>query len=60
MLFNLSKDIGEKENLVLVIPEKVAELKLILDNYLSKVKAPKWQLGINWKNKQIDKFNSYH
>lgn len=60
MLFNLNKDISEKENLVLVLPEKVAELKFMLDNYLSKVKAPKWQLGINWKNKQIDKFNSYH
>jgi len=60
MLFNITKDIGENVNLVLSLPKKVTELELLLDNYLAKVKAPKWKQGINWKNKPIEKFNSYH
>jgi hypothetical protein len=32
----------------------------ILDNYLTKVKAPKWKPGITWKENSLKKINSYH
>ena len=60
MLFDIKNDIGEKSNLASSFPKKVRELEFLLDSYLSKVKAPKWQPGISWKNKTIKKFNSYH
>jgi arylsulfatase A-like enzyme len=60
MLFDVVNDIAETRNLVDSLPEKVLELELLLDSYLSKVKAPKWQPGISWKNKPIEIFNSYH
>ena len=60
MLFDVVNDIAENSNLVDSLPEKVLELELLLDSYLSKVKAPKWQPGISWKNKPIEIFNSYH
>ena len=60
MLFNIKNDIGENINLASSLPKKTSKLAFLLENYLSKVKAPKWQPGINWKNKPIEKFNSYH
>ena len=43
-----------------MLPEKLKTLEDALDFYLHDVKAPKWQPGTNWKNKPIEKFNSYH
>lgn len=60
LLFNIKNDIAEKNNLATSLPEKVLELELLLDTYLSKVKAPRWQPGITWKNKSLEKINSYH
>ena len=60
LLFNVTQDLEEKKNLVAMFPEKLKELEDALDFYLKDVKAPKWQPGINWKNKPIEKFNSYH
>ena len=60
MLFNLNEDLEEKTNLALSHPNKVNTLEKALDAYLSKVKAPKWKPGITWKNKPIEKINSYH
>ena len=60
MLFDIKNDIKEKNNLATSLPEKVTQLEVLLDNYLSKVKAPRWQPGISWKNKPLEKFNSYH
>ena len=60
LLFNIKQDLEEKKNLAAMFPEKLKELEVALDTYLHKVKAPKWQPGINWKNKPIEKFNSYH
>ena len=60
MLFDINKDIGENINLASSLPKKTSKLAFLLERYLSKVKAPKWQPGINWKNKPIEKFNSYH
>ena len=41
LLFNLEKDLSEKNNLAEQMPEKVAELNKALDNYLDKVGAEK-------------------
>ena len=60
LLFNVTQDLEEKKNLALILPEKLKTLEVALDRYLQDVKAPKWQPGINWKNKLIEKFNSYH
>jgi arylsulfatase A len=60
LLFNINQDLEEKKNLAAMFPEKLKTLETALDSYLHKVKAPKWQPGINWKNKPIEKFNSYH
>ena len=60
MLFNLNEDLEEKNNLALSLPNKVHTLEKALDTYLSKVKAPKWKPGITWKDKLIEKINSYH
>jgi arylsulfatase A len=60
MLFNIEEDLEEKNNLALSHPNKVNVLEKALDSYLSNVKAPKWKPGITWKNKPIEKINSYH
>ena len=60
MLFNLDNDLGEKNNLSLTNIKKTKELELMLDNYLIKVKAPKWKPGIHWRNTPIKKINSFH
>ena len=33
-------------------------LENILENYLVSVRAPKWDQGINWKEKPLKEFNS--
>jgi arylsulfatase A-like enzyme len=60
MLFELNSDYEEKYNLAKVLIEKTKTLESTLDAYLIKVKAPKWQPGISWKNKQISEINSFH
>ena len=60
LLFNLNKDLEEKKNIALSHPNKTNTLEKALDTYLSNVKAPKWKPGITWKNKPIEKINSYH
>ena len=60
LLFDLTEDLEEKNNLAESHPNKTKSLKKALDAYLSKVKAPKWQPGITWKNKPLEKINSYH
>ena len=60
MLFNLNEDLEEKNNLALSHLNKANTLEKALNTYLSMVKAPKWKPGITWKNKPIEKINSYH
>tara|TARA_B110001452_G_scaffold266463_1_gene273385 strand:- start:477 stop:1916 length:1440 start_codon:yes stop_codon:yes gene_type:complete len=60
LLFNITKDLEEKNNLAQSHPHKTNTLEKALDSYLSKVKAPKWEPGITWKSKPIEKINSYH
>lgn len=58
LLFNLLND--KKERIDLSTQESVRskELEKILDDYLTKVHAPKWKDGITWKNKPIKEINS--
>ena len=58
LLFDLVKDKKEGFNLATQNPEKTKELEKILDDYLKRVSAPKWQDGITWKNTPIKKINS--
>jgi arylsulfatase A-like enzyme len=60
MLFELNNDYEEKYNLAKVFIKKTNKLESTLEAYLKKVKAPKWQPGISWKNKRIDEINSFH
>ena len=58
LLFNLVKDKKEEFNLATRNPEKTKELEKILDDYLKRVSAPKWQDGITWKNTPIKEIKS--
>tara|TARA_B100001939_G_scaffold130364_1_gene113132 strand:- start:117 stop:716 length:600 start_codon:yes stop_codon:yes gene_type:complete len=58
LLFDLVKDKKEEFNLATQNPEKIKELEKILDDYLKRVSAPKWQDGITWKNTPIKEINS--
>ena len=60
MLFDLDNDLGEKNDLSFTSLNQALELELLLDNYLKKVKAPKWKPGIHWRNKPIKLINSFH
>ena len=55
---DLVKDKKEEFNLATQNPEKIKELEKILDDYLKRVSAPKWQDGITWKNTPIKEINS--
>ena len=59
-LFNLENDKAENTNLASILPDKVKKLETALENYLKKVKAPKWKPGITWKKESIESYNSYH
>ena len=60
MLFDLNKDLSEKNDLSSINSNQALELELVLNNYLKKVKAPKWKPGIHWRNKSINLINSFH
>mgnify|MGYP001323615094 FL=1 len=60
LLFNMIDDIKEENNLLANNKKIAKNLENILDNYLDEVDAPKWQEGINWKNKPLKEFNSHH
>ncbi|MDG1681668.1 MAG: sulfatase [Flavobacteriaceae bacterium] len=60
MLFDLDKDLSEKNDLSSKNLNKALELELLLDDYLKQVGAPKWKPGIHWRNKPIKLINSFH
>jgi hypothetical protein len=62
LLFDLNKDINEKNNISNQFPKKIKELDLLLEKYLKDVKAPKWKKGINWRpsKKTLKEFNSFY
>jgi arylsulfatase A-like enzyme len=45
MLFDLSKDLGEKTNLAQQKPEKLKELRMVLAEWEKELVAPKWRRG---------------
>lgn len=59
-LFDLEKDIFEKNDLSKEKFKIAKRLEASLMDYLSTVKAPKWQTGITWKQKTLKKINSFH
>lgn len=66
-LFDVNNDISESIDLSKIylkgklINKKLSKrLEKALDKYLSKVKAPKWQPGITWKENPLKIINSFH
>ena len=59
-LFDLNLDVSEEINISELKPEISNSLEFLLDNYLKEVKSLKWEKGINWKNVEINKINSFH
>ena len=54
---DLSKDSGNKK----ITKTKIAtRFERLLDEYLRKVKAPKWKPGVTWKENSIKVINSFH
>ena len=66
-LFDVKNDLSESIDLSKVfINEELIKTKTairfekLLDEYLSEVKAPKWQPGITWKENSLKTINSFH
>ena len=59
-LYDLRNDIGEENDLSAVMPDKTEAMRGALSDYLSDVRAPRWQEGITWKGKPLAEFNSFH
>lgn len=59
-LYDLRSDIGEKNDLSASMPDKAEAMREALSDYLSVVKAPRWQEGISWKGKPLVEFDSFH
>ena len=60
LLYNVVEDKGENRNLLENQPEIANAMEEALDNYLSDVKAPKWQEGITWKMTPLNEIGSHH
>ena len=59
-LFDLNEDIFEKTDISKLKPKISSSLETSLDNYLTNVNSLKWREGINWKNVDINKINSFY
>ena len=59
-LYDVRNDIGEENNLSAAMPAKAEAMRVALSEYLSDVRAPRWQEGITWKGKPLAEFNSIH
>ena len=66
-LFDVKNDLSESIDLSKVFSnEKLIKTKTairfekLLDEYLSKVNAPKWKPGITWKENSLKTINSFH
>ena len=62
VLFDLSTDTNEKNDISNSNPEKTNQLEYMLEDYLKKVGAPKWKKGINWRpyDRTLEDFNSFY
>lgn len=52
-LYNLKSDIGETKNLVSILPEKTAELKDMLNNWITKNYNKKLEPNPTWNSKDL-------
>lgn len=52
-LYNLKSDIGETKNLATILPEKTAELKKMLNNWIAKNYNKKLEPNPNWNGKDL-------
>ena len=61
-LYDVKNDISESTDLskIYMNEKLINRLEKLLDKYLEKVKAPKWQPGITWKENSLKIINSYH
>ena len=59
-LFDLSRDIGEQNNLAVEFPIKAKKLESKMEDYFKKHKTVKWGKGIDWKFKSIQEINSFY
>ena len=67
-LYDIKNDISESVDLSkiylqggkLINKKLTNRLEKLLEKYLSKVKAPKWQPGITWKENPLKIINSFH
>ena len=66
-LYDIKNDLSESIDLSNIqIKGKLVNIKItrrlerMLDDYLTKVQAPKWKPGITWKQKPLRIINSYH
>ena len=61
-LYDVVNDLSESTDLSKIqTNEKLSnQLEKILDKYLEKVIAPKWQPGITWKENPLKIINSFH
>ena len=66
-LYDIKNDLSESIDLSnILIKGKLVNAKItrrlekMLDDYLTKVQAPKWKPGITWKQKPLRIINSYH
>ena len=66
-MYDVRNDISENIDLSKIymkgklINKKASDrLENLLDKYLKKVEAPRWQPGITWKENSLKIINSYH
>ena len=66
-LYDIKNDLSESIDLSKIsikgklINKKITRrLEKLLDDYLTRVKAPKWKPGITWKENPLIIINSYH
>ena len=66
-LYDIKNDLSESVDLSKIsikgkpINTKITRrLEKLLDDYLARVKAPKWKVGITWKENPLRIINSFH
>ena len=59
-LFDLTIDIGEKNNIADEFPLRVKKLESKMEDYFKKYKTVKWEKGIDWKFESIEEINSFY
>ncbi|NLR94311.1 sulfatase-like hydrolase/transferase [Flammeovirga agarivorans] len=58
-LYDLSKDIGETNNLAAIFPEKVKEMYQMLFNWETTLSRPRWQLQRKYEKAAMERIDKY-